>query len=237
MEVYNEKILVIDGDIDIRQILATRLTILGYKVFLSSNGKDALVSFNKEQPDLIILDLILPKIDGYDVCRTIRSNSQIPILIITSLANIADRISGLELGADDYITKPFSPKELEARIRCILHRSTQKAENPSRKLHKKFQIGNLVIDLNTRIISTKYSKTRLTFIENNLLELLIENAGHKLSRQDILSNVWGYTPERYVDTRIVDAHISRLRTKIKVDPTNPNLIITIRGIGYMFQKY
>ncbi len=237
MEVYNEKILVIDGDIGIRQILATRLTILGYKVFLSSNGKDALVSFNKEQPDLIILDLILPKIDGYDVCRTIRSNSQIPILIITSLANIADRISGLELGADDYITKPFSPKELEARIRCILHRSTQKAENPSRKLHKKFQIGNLVIDLNTRIISTKYSKTRLTFIENNLLELLIENAGHKLSRQDILSNVWGYTPERYVDTRIVDAHISRLRTKIKVDPTNPNLIITIRGIGYMFQKY
>jgi|TARA_B100000768_G_scaffold179972_1_gene198829 OmpR family response regulator RpaB len=237
VEVYNEKILVIDGDIDIRQILATRLTILGYKVFLSSNGKDALVSFNKEQPDLIILDLILPKIDGYDVCRTIRSNSQIPILIITSLANIADRISGLELGADDYITKPFSPKELEARIRCILHRSTQKAENPSRKLHKKFQIGNLVIDLNTRIISTKYSKTRLTFIENNLLELLIENAGHKLSRQDILSNVWGYTPERYVDTRIVDAHISRLRTKIKVDPTNPNLIITIRGIGYMFQKY
>ena len=237
MEVYNEKILVIDGDIDIRQILATRLTILGYKVFLSSKGKDALVSFNKEQPDLIILDLILPKIDGYDVCRTIRSNSQIPILIITSLANIADRISGLELGADDYITKPFSPKELEARIRCILHRSTQKAENPSRKLHKKFQIGNLVIDLNTRIISTKYSKTRLTFIENNLLELLIENAGHKLSRQDILSNVWGYTPERYVDTRIVDAHISRLRTKIKVDPTNPNLIITIRGIGYMFQKY
>ena len=189
MEVYNEKILVIDSDIDIRQILATRLTILGYKVFLSSNGKDALVSFNKEQPDLIILDLILPKIDGYDVCRTIRSNSQIPILIITSLANIADRISGLELGADDYITKPFSPKELEARIRCILHRSTQKAENPSRKLHKKFQIGNLVIDLNTRIISTKYSKTRLTFIENNLLELLIENAGHKLSRQDILSNV------------------------------------------------
>tara|TARA_B100000780_G_C21083287_1_gene436330 strand:- start:659 stop:1372 length:714 start_codon:yes stop_codon:yes gene_type:complete len=237
VEVYNEKILVIDGDIGIRQILATRLTILGYKVFLSSNGKDALVSFNKEQPDLIILDLILPKIDGYDVCRTIRSNSQIPILIITSLANIADRISGLELGADDYITKPFSPKELEARIRCILHRSTQKAENPSRKLHKKFQIGNLVIDLNTRIISTKYSKTRLTFIENNLLELLIENAGHKLSRQDILSNVWGYTPERYVDTRIVDAHISRLRTKIKVDPTNPNLIITIRGIGYMFQKY
>jgi OmpR family response regulator RpaB len=118
-----------------------------------------------------------------------------------------------------------------------LHRSTQKAENPSRKLHKKVQIGHRVIDLNTRIISTKYSKTRLTFIENNLLELLIENAGHKLSRQDILSNVWGYTPERYVDTRIVDAHISRLRTKIKVDPTNPNLIITIRGIGYMFQKY
>ena len=237
MEIYNEKILVVDDETSIRQILETRLSIRGYKVILASNGEEALYMFKKESPNLVILDIMLPKIDGYEVCSEIRKKSQVPIIMLTALGDISDRVMGLELGADDYVMKPFSPKELEARIRSVLRRTdssnivTEKRTNESR-----LQIGTLVIDTNKRQVFKGKERIKLTGMEFNLLELLVTKAGERLSRSMILDRVWGYTPERYLDTRVVDVHISRLRSKLEEDPSNPDLIITARGTGYMFQR-
>jgi OmpR family response regulator RpaB len=238
LEIYNEKILVVDDETSIRQILETRLSIRGYKVILASNGEEALYMFKKENPNLVILDIMLPKIDGYEVCSEIRKKSQVPIIMLTALGDISDRVMGLELGADDYVMKPFSPKELEARIRSVLRRTdssnivTEKRTNESR-----LQIGTLVIDTNKRQVFKGKERIKLTGMEFNLLELLVTKAGERLSRSMILDRVWGYTPERYLDTRVVDVHISRLRSKLEEDPSNPDLIITARGTGYMFQRY
>lgn len=238
MKIYNEKILIVDDEVTIRQILETRLSIRGYTVFLAANGEEALSLFKKEQPNLIILDIMLPKLDGYDVCNEIRKESQVPIIMLTALGDISDRVMGLELGADDYVIKPFSPKELEARIRSVLRRTPLKYSAPFPYPNKNIlQVGDLEIDTNKRQVFKDGERIKLTGMEFNLLELLIRNAGERLSRSTILDSVWGYSPERYLDTRVVDVHISRLRSKLEEDPGNPDLIITARGTGYMFQKY
>jgi OmpR family response regulator RpaB len=154
--------------------------------------------------------------------------------MLTALGGISDRVTGLELGADDYVIKPFSPKELEARIRSVLRRTqkpvTQKANSEI------FYMGNLKIDTLKRQVFKSNRRIKLTGTEFNLLELLINRAGERLTRTLILDKIWGYIPERYVDTRLVDVHISRLRSKLEEDPSNPDLILTARGTGYMFQK-
>ena len=233
-EVQNEKILVADDEINIRRILKTRLSIRGYKVFLAADGEEAITMFKKERPNLVILDLMLPKIDGYGVCRELRKESKVPIIMLTALGGISDRVTGLELGADDYVIKPFSPKELEARIRSVLRR-TQKPV--TQKVNSEiFYMGNLKIDTLKRQVFKSNRRIKLTGTEFNLLELLINRAGERLTRTLILDKIWGYIPERYVDTRLVDVHISRLRSKLEEDPSNPDLILTARGTGYMFQK-
>jgi len=234
VELYNKKILIADNERDIAKLLKTRLSSLGYKTFLASNGNEALTNFTNHEPDLVLLDVMLPKLDGYEVCRKIRATSSVPIIILTALGNISNRVLGLELGADDYVIKPFSPKELEARIKSALRRSSLKLSKLP-KVKTQLQIGNFVVDINTKIILKRNLKIKLTEIEYNLLELLIRNTGKNLSRITILNNVWGYTPERYIDTRIVDVHISRLRSKIEENPSKPDLIVTVRGIGYMAQ--
>jgi OmpR family response regulator RpaB len=238
LKIYNEKILVVDDEVTIRHILETRLSIHGYNVILATNGEDALSIFRKEQPDLIILDIMLSKLDGYKVCNEIRKESQVPIIMLTALGDIIDRVTGLELGADDYVIKPFSLKELEARIRSVLRRTKIKSNPSIPKPHKYIlQIGKLRIDTNKRQVFKEKKRIKLTGMEFNLLELLINKAGEKLSRSIILDYIWGYTPERYLDTRVVDVHISRLRSKLEEDPSNPDLILTARGTGYMFQNY
>ena len=238
MESYNEKILVVDDEINIRQILETRLSIRGYNVILASNGEEALDLFCKEKPDLVILDIMLPLINGHEVCSKIRERSHIPIIMLTALGDISDRVLGLELGADDYVIKPFSPKELEARIRSVLRRTNStKVLSLQNKNKNILQIGNLTIDTNKRQVFKGKKRIKLTGMEFNLLELLVTKAGERLSRSLILERVWGYTPERYLDTRVVDVHISRLRYKLEEDPSNPDLILTARGTGYMFQRY
>jgi OmpR family response regulator RpaB len=232
---YNEKILVVDDQLSMRQILKTRLSILGYKVILAANGQEALVLFNKENPNLLILDIVLAKIDGYEVCREIRKQSQVPIIILTALGDIADRVLGFDLGADDYVMKPFSPRELEARIRAILCRTN--IDNNFAIDPNILQISNLVINIRKRQVFKDCKEIKLTSIEFNLLELLVNKAGQSLSRTSILDNVWGYIPERDLDTRVVDVHICRLRFKLEQDPTNPYFIMTARGTGYMFQNY
>lgn len=238
MDNCNEKILVVDDEISIRQILETRLSICGYNVLLASNGEEALYLFRKEQPNLVILDIMLPKIDGYEVCSEIRKESQVPIIMLTALGDISDRVMGLELGADDYVIKPFSPKELEARIRSVLRRTeVTNLSSVTSSTQRILQIGTLSIDINKRQVFKGKERIKLTGMEFNLLELLVNTAGESLSRSTILDRIWGYTPERYLDTRVVDVHISRLRSKLEEDPSNPDLIITARGTGYMFQRY
>jgi OmpR family response regulator RpaB len=233
----NEKILIVDDESNICQILETRLSIRGYKVIVATDGEQALDLFEKEKPDLIVLDIMIPRIDGYGVCTALRKESKVPIIMLTALGDISDRVTGLELGADDYIVKPFSPKELEARIRSVLRRTERSVELQKAKDQNVLYIGNLKIDTNKRQILKGGKRVKLTGIEFNLLELLIKKAGERLSRAYILEDVWGYTPERYVDTRVVDVHISRLRSKLEEDPSNPDLILTARGTGYMFQKF
>jgi|TARA_B100000524_G_scaffold31385_1_gene15559 OmpR family response regulator RpaB len=234
---YKEKILVVDDDANIRQILEARLTISGYIVLLANDGEEALKVFRKESPDLIILDIMLPKIGGYEVCKELRKGSSVPIIMLTALGDISDRVMGLEFGADDYVLKPFSPKELEARVRSVLRRIKKPPEAKILHENQLLQIGNLIIDTKKRQVLKGSKRIRLTAMEFNLLELLINQAGERLSRSYILDSVWGYTPQRYVDTRVVDVHISRLRAKLEEDPSNPDLILTARGTGYMFQNF
>nr|QCI07622.1 putative transcriptional regulator ompR [Nitophyllum punctatum] len=236
MDNQKEKILVVDDETSIRRILETRLSMIGYNVVSASDGEEAINVFRQEYPNLIVLDVMMPKLDGYGVCQELRKESNVPIIMLTALGDISDRITGLELGADDYVIKPFSPKELEARIRSVLRRvdkTTISSAIPSSGI---INIGFLKIDTNKRQVYKHNSRVRLTGMEFSLLELLVSKAGEAFSRSSILQEVWGYTPERHVDTRVVDVHISRLRAKLEDDPSNPDLILTARGTGYLFQK-
>jgi OmpR family response regulator RpaB len=235
LEITKEKILVVDDEASIRRILETRLSMIGYEVVTAADGEEAIERYHTEVPDLIVLDVMMPKIDGYGVCQELRKETDVPIIMLTALGDVADRITGLELGADDYVVKPFSPKELEARIRCVLRRFDKNGSSgiPSSGV---IQIHNIKIDTNRRQVYKGDERIRLTGMEFSLLELLVGRSGEAFSRAEILQEVWGYTPERHVDTRVVDVHISRLRAKLEEDPSNPELILTARGTGYLFQR-
>lgn len=230
-----EKILVVDDEASIRRILETRLSMIGYDVVTAADGEEALEVFSREHPDLVVLDVMMPKLDGYGVCQELRKDSDVPIIMLTALGDVADRITGLELGADDYVVKPFSPKDLEARIRSVLRRADRDTASgiPSSGV---IHVGDLKIDTNKRQVYKRGERIRLTGMEFSLLELLVSRSGEPFSRSEILQEVWGYTPERHVDTRVVDVHISRLRSKLEDDPSNPELILTARGTGYLFQR-
>lgn len=233
-----QKILVVDDEASIRRILETRLKMAGYNVVTAEDGEEAVELFNKTNPDIVILDVMMPKMDGYGVTREIRRVSDIPIIILTALGDVSERITGLELGADDYVIKPFSPKELEARVKAVLRRTVSKdIAIPAGKTTKNvITTGNIKIDTARRQVYRKNERIRLTGMEFSLLELLVNNSGTAYSRNEILQHVWAYPPDHRIDTRVVDVHISRLRSKLETDPANPELILTARGIGYMFQR-
>lgn len=232
-----ERILIVDDEASIRRILETRLKMVGYEVMTAADGEEALEIFSKFIPDLVILDVMMPKLDGYGVTKEIRKTSETPIIILTALGDVSERITGLELGADDYVIKPFSPKELEARVKSVLRRTNQKESSGTGKVTKNIiTTGNLRIDTSRRQVFRKNERIRLTGMEFSLLELLVSNSGQAFSRNEILQYVWSYPADHRIDTRVVDVHISRLRSKLEVDPANPELILTARGIGYMFQK-
>lgn len=231
-----EKILIVDDETSIRRILETRLSMIGYEVISASDGEEALSIYRKEYPNLVVLDVMMPKLDGYGVCQELRKESDVPIIMLTALGDVSDRITGLELGADDYVVKPFSPKELEARIRSVLRRVDKTNITSGIPSSGIINIGFLKIDTNKKQVYKNSERIRLTGMEFSLLELLVSKAGEAFSRSSILQEVWGYTPERHVDTRVVDVHISRLRAKLEDDPSNPDLILTSRGTGYLFQK-
>ena len=233
-----QKVLVVDDEASIRRILETRLSMIGFEIFTAADGEEAIASFNKNNPDLIVLDIMMPKIDGYGVVREIRRTSDVPIIILTALGDVSERITGLELGADDYVVKPFSPKELEARVKAVLRRTLNReiSATTGKVAKNVITTGNIKIDTARRQVFRKNERIRLTGMEFSLLELLVNNSGQAFSRNDILQHVWAYPPDHRIDTRVVDVHISRLRSKLEADPTNPELILTARGMGYMFQR-
>ena len=223
MNISKKSILIVDSEISIRQIVSKRLVYRGYKVFMATNGVDALKIINSEYINLIILDILLPKLDGYEVCRQIRKNSNVPIIILTALDNLTNRIMGLELGANDFITKPFSLKELEVRINSSLRYSNIQSSKKVPTRQEIFYFGSLTINLTKQQVLKDNKQLILTGIEFSLLHLLIQNKDQKLSRATILDNIWGYTPERDIDTRVVDVHIHRLRTNWRKTPKTPIL--------------
>ena len=226
----NEKILVVDDEEHIAELISYNLTSNGYKVITANNGNDAVKLAVEEKPNLILLDLMIPGKDGYDVCKEVRSNNEIrntPIIMLTAKSEELDKILGLELGADDYITKPFSVRELLARVKAVLRRFSI-VEPESNVL----VFGNLTADFDKREILVNDKKLDLTLKEFELLEILIRNKGKILTRDTLLDKIWGY--EYIGETRTVDVHIRYLRKKIELDDKNPKLIETIRGVGYRF---
>jgi OmpR family response regulator RpaB len=232
------KILIADDEDNIRRILTTRLAMQGHEVVEAANGVEALELFRTQEPELVVLDVMMPELDGFAVLERIRAQSEVPIILLTALGDVADRVTGLQLGADDYMVKPFSPKELEARIRCVMRRATagQATAMGAGLTSNVLMVGDLSVDFNRRQVHRDGERIRLTGMEFNLLELLLSRNGEAINRLDMLEAVWGYKPERASDSRVVDVHISRLRGKLETDPLNPELILTARGMGYMFQS-
>ena len=232
------KILVVDDEPNVCQILETRLRMVGYEVATAADGLAGLKTFGEINPDLVILDLMLPQLDGYGVCEKLRSRTSIPILMLSAIDEVSQKIACLQLGADDFMVKPFSPKELIARIACLLRRRVGKAQGRVQEIpaNNLLVAGDLRIDSNRRKVYRGDEQIRLTELELSLLEVLVQNAGRAIDRIEILRHIWGYTPERLSETRVVDVHVSRLRCKIETDPENPELILTCRGTGYMFQR-
>ena len=239
------RILIADDEANIRRILETRLRLAGFEVAAAVNGMQALELFRSFEPDALVLDVMMPELDGFAVTERIRAQSEVPIILLTSLSDVGDRLTGLKLGADDYILKPFSPKELELRIRCVLRRSSplllsgkQINNGADRKPASSHWliVGNFRVDLTRRKAYRGDERIRLTGMEFSLLELLINRAGEPVSRLDILEQVWGYRPTNSNDSRVVDVHISRLRAKVEEDVEVPELILTTRGKGYMFRR-
>ena len=226
------KILVADDEVSIRQIVEARLKMTGYEVVTASDGAEAIELIKSENPSLIVLDIMMPKIDGLQVCKEVRKNYTTPIIMLTAKGDVIDRIQALELGADDYVVKPFSPRELEARIKAVLRRIVNESSKQSL-----IKVDTLNIDTGKRQVLRGDQKIKLTEMEFNLLELLASNPGKAYSRSEILHQVWGYRINQYSDTRVVDVHVSRLRSKLEKDPSDPELILTARGTGYMFQNY
>jgi DNA-binding response OmpR family regulator len=217
-----------------------RLQLAGYDVVSAEDGEEALEMFHSESPDLVVLDVMLPKMDGFAVCRRLRAESCVPIIFLSALESISERVAGLDLGADDYLPKPFSPKELEARISTILRRvgsgsaTVEPREIPSGQ--GVMRVGDLVVDTNRRQVNRGTERIALTYTEFSLLELLFRDPGHVVPRAEILEQLWGYPPRRAADLRVVDVYVARLRGKLEPDPRNPELILTVRGIGYASQR-
>lgn len=225
-----EKILVVDDEDHIVELISYNLINSGYKVITANNGIDAVKLAKEENPRLMLLDLMIPGLDGYDVCKAIRSDNNtkdISVIMLTAKGEELDKILGLELGADDYMTKPFSIRELLARIKAVLRRT--KSLGGSEEI---FKTNGILINFDRREVLISDKKIDLTLKEFELLEILVKNRGKILTRETLLDKIWGY--EYVGETRTVDVHIRYLRKKIEVDDKNPKFIETIRGVGYRF---
>ncbi|MEY3734139.1 MAG: hypothetical protein RL347_1498 [Actinomycetota bacterium] len=223
------RVLVVEDEESFSDALSFMLRREGYEVGVASDGSTALEEFDRHGADLVLLDLMLPGISGTEVCRTLRQRSTVPIIMVTAKDGEVDKVVGLELGADDYVTKPFSSRELVARIRAVLRRRGE----PEEMLPSILEAGPVRIDVDRHVVAVRGQTIAMPLKEFDLLELLVRNAGRVLTRGQIIDRVWG---SDYVgDTKTLDVHVKRLRAKIEEDPREPTLILTVRGLGYKFE--
>ncbi|RJL30823.1 response regulator transcription factor [Bailinhaonella thermotolerans] len=223
------RVLVVEDEESFSDALSYMLRKEGFEVAVAETGPDALETFDRSGADIVLLDLMLPGLPGTEVCRTLRQKSNVPVIMLTAKDSEIDKVVGLELGADDYVTKPFSSRELVARIRAVLRRRGEAEEPVSAVL----EAGPVRMDVDRHIVSVRGSQVQLPLKEFELLEFLLRNAGRVLTRSQLIDRVWGAD---YVgDTKTLDVHVKRLRSKIETDPGNPRSILTVRGLGYKFE--
>ncbi len=225
------RILLVDDEQSIQTLLSYPLRKDGYHVTSAQDGNEALQRFTEARFDLVILDLMLPKLDGVEVCRRLRSRSQVPIIMLTAKGSETDKVAGLEVGADDYITKPFSMREFRSRVKAALRRSRMVGELPREEA---IESGDLKIDFGRRMVTLRGEAVQVTYVEFEILGALARTPGRVLSRETLLEHVWG--DSEYRDPRTVDVHIRHLREKLETDPKSPEFLFTVRGVGYRFRE-
>jgi len=223
------RILVVEDEESYSDPLSYLLRREGYEVAVAETGPSALAQFDKNGADLVLLDLMLPGLSGVDVCRQLRQRSSVPVIMLTAKDSEIDKVVGLELGADDYVTKPYSSRELLARIKAVLRRLSE----PEELVPPTLESGPVRMDVERHTVTVSGVATSLPLKEFELLEMLLRNAGRVLTRMQLIDRVWG---SDYVgDTKTLDVHVKRLRAKIEPDPANPRHIVTVRGLGYKFE--
>jgi DNA-binding response OmpR family regulator len=225
------RILLVDDEDAVQKLLTYPLRKEGYDVVPALDGREALDRLSEDNFDLVVLDVMLPKMDGFDVCREIRARSTVPIIMLTAKTEEIDKVLGLELGADDYITKPFSVREFRSRVKAVLRRAalTQSEE----QFEEPIEAGELRIDFEKRLVEVRGEAVRLTYVEFEILAALARAPGRVFSRTMLLERVWG--DAAYRDPRTIDVHIRHLREKLESEPKTPELILTVRGVGYRFR--
>jgi DNA-binding response OmpR family regulator len=225
------RILLVDDEQSVQTLLTYPLRKEGYEVIAASTGREALERFRDGQFDLVVLDVMLPEVDGFDVCRQLRARSSVPIIMLTAKAEELDKVLGLELGADDYITKPFSMREFRSRVKAVLRRAelARNGDAPEEPLVH----GELMVDFAKRSVELRGKPIRLTYVEFEILSALARSPGRVFSRSMLLERLWG--DSSYRDPRTIDVHIRHLREKLELDPAAPELIFTVRGVGYHFR--
>jgi DNA-binding response OmpR family regulator len=226
------RILLVDDEQSVQKLLTYPLRKEGYDVVGALDGREALDRLSDSTFDLVVLDVMLPKLDGFDVCRQIRARSTVPIIMLTAKTDEIDKVLGLELGADDYITKPFSVREFRSRVKAVLRRAALVRGNET--LEEPIEHGELRIDFDKRHVRVRDESVRLTYVEFEILAALARSPGRVFSRSMLLERVWG--DSAYRDPRTVDVHIRHLREKLELDPKHPELIFTVRGVGYRFRE-
>lgn len=229
-----KKILVVDDEKPISDIVKFNLSKEGYEVFTAYDGEEAVEMVKEVEPDLVLLDLMLPKMDGLEVCRQIRKTYDMPIIMVTAKDSEIDKVLGLELGADDYVTKPFSNRELVARVKANLRRQGTAAVKAEEDENNELEIGDLTIHPDAYIVSKRGEKIELTHREFELLHYLAKHLGQVMTREHLLQTVWGY--DYFGDVRTVDVTVRRLREKIEDNPSHPAWLITRRGVGYYLRN-
>ncbi len=230
-----KKILVVDDEKPISDIVKFNLTKEGYEVHVAADGEEALQKVDEVHPDLILLDLMLPKMDGLEVARQVRKNYDMPIIMVTAKDSELDKVLGLELGADDYVTKPFSNRELVARVKANLRRQGAPSAQPAEvEENSDIEIGDLVIHPEAYMVSKRGENIELTHREFELLHYLAQHIGQVMTREHLLQTVWGY--DYFGDVRTVDVTVRRLREKVEDNPSHPKWLVTRRGVGYYLRN-
>ena len=227
-------VFVVEDEESFIEALEIGLKREGFKVHVARDGAEALSMFDGVKPDIVLLDVMLPKLSGTDVCRELRKKSQVPIIMVSAKGSEIDTVVGLEVGADDYIVKPYRLRELVARIRAALRRSSLTPSEIDEVGFGTVRIGDISIDPEQHVVTVRGSVTKLPLKEFELLYVLIANAGRVMTRETLIDRVWG--TDYYGDTKTLDVHIKRLRSKIEADPANPSQVVTIRGLGYKYEK-